>query len=73
MSVLTTKQRDQFLENGYLVVENVLDPAGDIAPLIAEYSEVLDGIARSLSARGAISSLYEELGFVDRLIKVCEE
>lgn len=73
MTGLSAQQREQFYEEGYLVVEDVLDPEEDIAPVIGEYSDVLDGIARDLYAEGAISSLYEGLGFVDRLIRVCEE
>ena len=73
MQVLTPAQREQFEYEGYLVVEDVLDPARDIAPIMTEYAEVVDGIARSLYAAGAISSLYRELPFDARLIRICEE
>ena len=70
---LSAAQREQFADEGYLVVEDVLDPVRDIAPVMAEYAEVLDGIAQSLYGEGAISSTYRELSFLDRLIRVCEE
>jgi len=70
---LTAAQKEQFADEGYLVVENVLDPDRDIAPVMAEYGEVLDGIAQSLHAEGVISSTYSGLGFSERLIQVCQE
>jgi len=73
MGVLTAAQRRHFEEQGYLVVENVLDPDLDIAPLMAEYNEVLDDIARNLKAAGSIQSTYSELPFCDRLIQVCQQ
>ena len=38
-----------------------------------EYSGVLDGIATSLFAEGAIKSTYADLSFTDRLIQICAE
>ncbi len=73
MRVLTPAQREQFEYAGFLVVEDVLDPERDIAPIMAEYAEVVDGIARALYQTGAISSLYGELPFDARLIRICEE
>ena len=61
------------MEEGYLVVEDVLDPERDIKPVLDEYMEVLDGIAQSLYDEGAISSTYRELGFSERLIRVCQD
>ena len=73
MARLSTAQRQQFDDEGYLVVEDVLDPELDIGPVMAEYWQVLDGIARSLHADRAIPSTYGDLPFADRLIRVCEE
>ena len=72
-SGLSAAQREQFAEEGYLVVEDVLDPVHDIGPVMAEYEGVLDGIAESLYAQGAIASTYRGLPFSDRLIQVCIE
>jgi len=73
MKVLTAAQRRQFEDEGCLVVDNVLDPARDIAPVMAEYGAVLDGIAESLLAEGAIASTYPDLPFGDRLTRICQE
>ena len=73
MSVLTPEQCRQFEDEGYLVVENVLDRQRDLAAVLAEYEEVLDRIAQSLYEEGAISSLHRELPFEQRLIEICQE
>jgi phytanoyl-CoA hydroxylase len=54
-------------------VPGVLDPERDLEPILDEYDEVLDRIARSLHAEGAIASTYDELDFNARLIKIMEE
>jgi phytanoyl-CoA hydroxylase len=71
MPGLSATQLEQFDREGYLVVENVLDPTLDLAPLFAEYSAVLDGIVDGLVADGVLTSRYEHLPFGDRLIQVC--
>ena len=63
----------QLAEEGYVVVDDVLDPARDFAPLLAEYNQVLDDISAGLRAAGAIRSTYAELPFEQRLIQVCAE
>ena len=73
MRVLTAAQRAQFEDEGYLLVEDVLDPAADLAPVLDEYAGVLDGIARGLLAEGAIGSTYPEVPFRERLIAICAE
>ena len=73
MHVLTSEERRHFDEEGYVVVEGVLDPARDIAPVMAEYEGVLDEIAASLLATGAVASTYREMPFAARLIRICME
>ncbi len=73
MAGLTPAQLEQFHREGYLVVEGLLDPAEDIAPVIAEYQGVLDTLAADLHAQGALSSTYAELPFGRRLIEVYKE
>jgi ectoine hydroxylase-related dioxygenase (phytanoyl-CoA dioxygenase family) len=73
MPNLTAAQRQQFEDEGYVVVDGVLDPVEDIGRVLAEYEGVLDEIAQSLHADGAISSLYRELPFSERLIQICIE
>jgi hypothetical protein len=73
MPGLSAAQLQRFDRDGYLVVENVLDPTDDLAPLFAEYSAILDGIVDGLVAEGALTSRYDDLPFTDRLIEVCLE
>ena len=73
MAGLSAAQRTQFEQDGYLVVENVLDPERDIDPVMAEYAAVLDGLAERLYREGAISSTWPGLPFNERLIQVCIE
>ena len=73
MKVLTTAQKQQFEEEGYLLVEDLLDPVADIQPVLDEYAEVLDGIARKLYDEGAIGSTYGSLPLIERLVAVCAE
>ena len=67
MPGLSAAQLEQFDRDGYLVVENVLDPVADIQPLFAEYTAILDGIINGLIAEGTLTSRYEHLSFTDRL------
>jgi phytanoyl-CoA hydroxylase len=73
LAILTETMRKHFQEDGYLVVPRIFDPARDFAPLLREYSGVLDGIATELLERGEIRSAYSELPFEQRLTTICEE
>jgi ectoine hydroxylase-related dioxygenase (phytanoyl-CoA dioxygenase family) len=73
MSALSAAQLDHFATEGYLVVQDLLDPALDIQPVFDEYEGVLDGIATSFFAEGIIASSYADLPFRERLIQVCQE
>jgi hypothetical protein len=70
---LTPAQKERFEDEGYLVVENFWDVQRDIAPVMAEYEGVLDGIAKRLHAEGAIKSTYSNLRFSDRMVQICIE
>src|SRR5436190_11760219 len=73
MPALSAALLTQLTDEGYVVVEDILDPAVDLEPVIAEYQEVLDGIAASLCAAGTLRSTYDGLPFGERLIQVCVE
>ena len=73
MAGLTQEQLAQFHREGYVVVEGLLDPAVDIAPVIAEYECVLDTLAADLYAQGQISSTFADLPFSKQLIEICKE
>jgi hypothetical protein len=73
MPALTAAQQQHFDDEGYVVIEDVLDPQRDIAPLMAEYDQVLGGLAQALHAQGRIASLHEGLPFHQRLIQIAVE
>lgn len=73
MAGLTAAQVDEFQREGYLVVEGLLDPQADIAPVIEEYQHVLNTLAGDLYAKGQIASRYDELPFGRRLIEIYKE
>jgi hypothetical protein len=72
MQILSPAHKRQFDDEGFVVVDDVLDPILDIGRVLAEYADVLDEIARGLFAADSIDSTYADLPFPERLIRVCE-
>jgi ectoine hydroxylase-related dioxygenase (phytanoyl-CoA dioxygenase family) len=62
-----------FEEQGYVVIEDILDPEEDLQPVIEEYEAVLDNLVRRLYAEGKVTSLYRELPFGQRLTRIVAE
>jgi phytanoyl-CoA hydroxylase len=73
MGSLTQEQSSRFDEQGFLVVEGLLDPVADLDPVIREYEDVLDCLVARLFAGGAIPSQYADLPFGRRLIRVQQD
>ncbi len=73
MSALSPAQLRQFEQEGYLVVDGVLDPARDVGPVLDEYQEVLDRVATTLVAQGQIAETYAGLPFPERLLQISAE
>jgi hypothetical protein len=71
--MLSTEQLDHLEKEGYLVVENALNPESDLDPILHELSEVADGLAKELVARGELSSLYEDHPFGKRMTQIIAE
>ena len=69
MSALIPAQLDFFHTRGYLILENVLEPAA-FAPLIAEIDAIVDQAAREAHSRGELSDLHAGLSFSRRLVHV---
>jgi phytanoyl-CoA hydroxylase len=65
--------RDTFEREGYLVVENVFDPAADLDPVVDEYAALLGELAREWHARGLIGSTYADLPFAERFAHVLND
>ncbi len=60
-------------DQGFLLIEGLLDPAADLDPILAEYEGVLDQLANELHAEGALDSTYADLPFAERLVTVYRE
>ncbi len=66
---LSDRQIRFFEENGYLVVEDVLDPARVIQPIRREYAALLDALYAAWFAEGRVTSRPENRSFEDKLIE----
>jgi hypothetical protein len=70
MAVATTSRKSQFENEGYIIVENVFDPAVDFVPLYAEWQTILNELADELYTAGSIPSRFDDLPFERRLIAI---
>ncbi len=59
-----------FHEQGYLVVDDVLDPKHDLDPVVAEYATLLDELTQRWHADGALPSTFRHLPFAQRFARV---
>lgn len=73
MKHLTPEQKEQFEEEGYLLIEDLFDPVADFRPVVVELTDVLDRVAQRLYAEGRIQSTYPELNFSERIVAICAE
>ena len=67
MTNLTPAQLEQYRDNGYVLVEDLLDP------VLAEYEKVLEDLAAELFADKQIASAYADLDFDRRLCQIYNE
>ncbi|MBX3012808.1 MAG: phytanoyl-CoA dioxygenase family protein [Caldilineaceae bacterium] len=63
----------QFAEQGYVVVEGVLDQARDLDPIFADYAALLDQLAARWYAEGKLPSTYAELPFGRRAAEIISQ
>lgn len=63
---LTHDEQQAFREHGYVIVRGALTPA-DLAPVIAEFQDVIDRTARALHAAGSIDATHAGADFETRL------
>lgn len=73
MPHLETSPVERLYEEGFVVLEDVLDVEEDLQPILDEYEIVLSRLAESLHRSGEISSAHDELPFGSRLIQVTKE
>lgn len=65
--MLSTAQIQFYHENGYLVVENVLDQTRVLDPVRDEYRDILDRLYADWFARGAVTQSPDGMDFVQKL------
>ncbi len=68
---LTDQQINQYLEDGFLPIERLFDPAS-LDPLIAELNEVVDGWAERYYADGKLGNRFTNEPFERRLYLIHE-
>jgi hypothetical protein len=74
MAMLATRvDIDLFHEQGFLVVEDALDPERDLDPVVREYEELLDKLTQRWQADGTLRSTFRELPFPQRFARVLQE
>jgi hypothetical protein len=64
---------DDFDRDGYVVVRDLLCVERDLRPVIDEYDQVLDRLADGWIREGRLSSMYSELPFSERLMRIVIE
>uniref|UniRef100_UPI003217428A phytanoyl-CoA dioxygenase family protein n=1 Tax=uncultured Draconibacterium sp. TaxID=1573823 RepID=UPI003217428A len=69
---LSTEQKEFFKENGYLLLEKVVENS-DLQDVIDELNSEIDKRAKDLFAKGEISDLYENEPFETRLARISAE
>lgn len=65
-----TSALNQFNELGYALLEDVLDPEQDLAPLVRDYDALLDTLADRWYVQGLIPSTHRGLPFEQRFARV---
>ena len=69
---LTGAEIEQWNRDGYVICRGALQPE-DIAPMVADYEEIVDELAQRLHADGRIAHTYEDEPFDSRFARICEE
>jgi phytanoyl-CoA hydroxylase len=72
-AALNAAQQRKFRDDGYLIVEDVIDVEQYLDPMVAEYEEYLDQLVHTLHREGELTSTYEGMSFGDRLGRVYAE
>ena len=70
--MLEKSKKEFFQEEGYLVLEGILDEA-DLQPVIDEINQEINLRARKLMDSGNLSKLYEDKPFETRLAAISQE
>ena len=72
MAGLTTEQKRQYDEMGYVLLKGLFD-GEELQPFIDEVDGAVDRVARTYHSDGRIRSLYDDEGFESRFIRIVED
>ncbi|MCP4310324.1 MAG: hypothetical protein GY790_03595 [Bacteroidetes bacterium] len=72
MIIITNAQKEYFNENGFLIVERVLED-GDLQDVIDELNAEIHIRAKKLVKQGDLSNLYGDESFETRLARISGE
>ena len=70
---MVTLERKRLENDGYVVLEGLLDPQEDIAPVVGEYDERLSDLSKQWFDEGKLSKDVSDLPFDQRLTQVAKE
>jgi ectoine hydroxylase-related dioxygenase (phytanoyl-CoA dioxygenase family) len=70
---LSAEQLRRFEDEGYLIVDDLIDVEQFLDPMVADFAERLDKLVRKLYREGQLSSTYDSWPFGDRLTQVYAE
>ena len=70
---MVTLERKRLENDGYVVLEGLLDPQEDIAPVVGEYDERLSDLSKQWFDEGKLSKNVSDLPFDQRLTEVAKE
>src|ERR1700730_10570218 len=73
MTVATRVDIQTFEEQGFLIVDDALDPQHDLDPVVREYEALLDQLTERWAADGLLPSSFRELPFAQRFARVVRE
>ncbi len=66
----TLTLHEQFDLQGFVVLEDILDPVRDLQPVIDDYQLALNDLSRRWLAEGVISETHDDLPFTERFMKL---
>jgi phytanoyl-CoA hydroxylase len=72
MVQLTTEQKQQYEEQGFVLLRGLLQP-DELQPLIREIEAAVDRLAREYLAEGRLTGLHAEQPFITRFLKLVED
>ncbi|MGI9148014.1 MAG: phytanoyl-CoA dioxygenase family protein [Chloroflexota bacterium] len=73
MAIATRVDLDTFERQGFLLVDNLLNPERDLDPVVAEYETLLDDLTDRWYAEGKLASTHRDLPFAQRFARVLSE